>query len=287
MNSETKDKDKKEGTKLNFKLRNMMMSKYDDDKKDFPHTHHFVELFYVTGGKGMLVIEDDNIPVKANDLIIMNPYVEHFVQTDSDNAVEFIAFGIDGLAFAFGNATSEKPKNYSYRNYSSMQNYWIDFSQLMQKEFRKKSPGYEVICHSLLQVLLIFICREQQLSIISNTALKISKECTLAKRYIDSNYSQPINLDLLAKITHINKYYLAHSFTSCLGQSPISYLTDRRLQASMDLLINSSISIAQIAEKTGFTSQSYFSQIFKKEIGMTPQQYRKMHTSNTKKVKQA
>lgn len=287
MNSETNDLEKKEGTKFNFKLRKMMISKYDDNKLCYPHTHHFVELFYVVSGKGILLIEDDIIPVKANDLIVMNPHVEHSAKADLDSTIEFIAFGIDGLAFAFGCAANENPKNYSYRNYNSMQNHWIAFAQLMQRELRKKNPGYDVVCQSLLQVLLIFISREQQLSIISNSALKVSKECTLAKRYIDSNYSQPINLDLLAKITHINKYYLAHSFTNCLGQSPISYLTDRRLQASMDLLINSCISIAQIAENTGFTSQSYFSQIFKKEIGMTPQQYRKMHTASVKKIQQA
>ena len=61
------------------------------------------------------------------------------------------------------------------------------------------------------------------------------KECALAKRYIDTNYSQNITLDLLAEITHINKFYLAHSFTECIGQSPINYLADRRIEACKEL----------------------------------------------------
>ena len=91
------------------------------------------------------------------------------------------------------------------------------------------------------------------------------------------DFSKNITLDVLAEITHINKFYLAHSFTECLGQSPISYLTDKRLSASKELLVSSNLSIAQVASSTGFSSQSYFSQIFRKEIGMTPQQYRKSH----------
>lgn len=113
---------------------------------------------------------------------------------------------------------------------------------------------------------------------ISDSSFQLSKECALAKRYIDANYAKNITLDVLAEITHINKFYLAHSFTECMGQSPINYLTEKRLDASKQLLANSNLSVAQVASNTGFSSQSYFSQIFKKKVGITPQQYRKQST---------
>ena len=141
-------------------------------------------------------------------------------------------------------------------------------------EFRDKLPGFEQVCHGLLQVLLVYISRKQNLSVISDSSFQLSKECALAKRYIDSNYSQNITLDSLAEITHINKFYLAHSFTECVGQSPINYLTDRRLEACKELLVSSNLSVAQVATSVGFSSQSYFSQIFRKKTGMTPRQYR-------------
>lgn len=144
----------------------------------------------------------------------------------------------------------------------------------MMQEFRDKLPGFEQVCHGLLQVLLVYISRKQNLSVISDSSFQLSKECALAKRYIDSNYSQNITLDSLAEITHINKFYLAHSFTECIGQSPINYLTDRRLEACKELLVSSNLSVAQVATSVGFSSQSYFSQIFRKKTGMTPRQYR-------------
>ena len=148
----------------------------------------------------------------------------------------------------------------------------------MIRVFDEQQPGFETVWHGLLQVLLIYISRKQNLNVISDSSFQLSKECALAKRYIDANYAKNITLDVLAEITHINKFYLAHSFTECMGQSPINYLTEKRLDASKQLLANSNLSVAQVASNTGFSSQSYFSQIFKKKVGITPQQYRKQST---------
>lgn len=269
-----------ENEKPSFNLRYISISKYEGDWQSLPHTHHFTELFYVISGKGVFHIEDELIPVKPNDLIIINPHIEHTEKTITNDPMEYIVFGVDGLAFSFHSSPDAVRKNYSYYSYTSVKNQLIDFAQLMLKEFREKKPGFDTICQGMLQVLLVYIAREQNLSVISDSTFRISKECALAKRYIDSNYAQNITLDSLSEITHINKYYLAHSFASCIGQSPINYLTSKRLQASMELLINTNHSIAQIASSTGFSSQSYFSQFFKKSVGMTPQNYRKIHTKN-------
>lgn len=279
MSSERINLEQKNLSELNFNLRYISMSKYEGDWQSLPHTHHFTELFYVISGNGNFHVENELIPVKPNDLMIINPHVEHTEKTMTNNPMEYIVFGVDGLAFSFHDKDS-RGKNYSHYSYTSSQNQLVDYSRLMLQEFHEKKAGFDIVCRSILQMLLVFISRELDLSIISDSTFLISKECALAKRYIDTNYSQNITLDTLAAITHINKYYLAHSFTSCIGQSPINYLSEKRLQASMELLVSTNHSIAQIASSTGFSSQSYFSQIFKKSVGMTPQQYRKIHTKN-------
>lgn len=278
MSNERINMEQQNLSKLNFNLRYISISKYEGDWQSLPHTHHFTELFYVISGNGIFHVENELVPVKPNDLMIINPHIEHTEKTMTNNPMEYIVFGVDGLAFSFHNKNEDAPKNYSHYSYTSSRNRLVDYSQLMLQEFREKKPGFDIICKSILQVLLVFISRELDLSIISDSTFLISKECALAKRYIDSNYAQNITLDTLAEITHINKYYLAHSFASCIGQSPISYLSSKRLQTSKELLSSTNYSIAQIASSTGFSSQSYFSQIFKKSVGMTPQQYRKMHS---------
>ena len=79
---------------------------------------------------------------------------------------------------------------------------------------------------------------------------------------------------MLASLSHMNKYYLVHAFTKCIGISPITYLLQKRIQEGKSLLESTSYSISQISAALGFSSQSYFSQAFKKATGKTPVQYR-------------
>lgn len=274
MSNEFINLDSGSNTREDFQLRYISISKYEGDWQSLPHTHQFSELFYVLSGEGAFYIEDDKIPVKADDLMIINPHVEHTEKTLPNDPMEYIVFGVEGLAFSFIDPDQDNTKGYSFYSYGSDKNQFINFAQLMMREFQEKRPGFEKVCHGLLQVLLVYISRKQNLSVISDSSFQLSKECALAKRYIDANYAKNITLDSLAEITHINKFYLAHSFTECIGQSPINYLTDRRLEACKELLTSSNLSVAQVASSVGFSSQSYFSQIFRKKTGMTPRQYR-------------
>ena len=110
-----------------------------------------------------------------------------------------------------------------------------------------------------------------------------NRECSRIKRYIDSNYQDDITLDSLAKMAHLNKYYFVHAFTKFYGQSPMNYLTMRRIQTSQDLLTSTDYSISEIAQLSGFSSPSYFSQCFRKSCGMTAAAYRKQKRSDTLK----
>ena len=108
-----------------------------------------------------------------------------------------------------------------------------------------------------------------------------SKECALVKRYLDSHYSDDINLEQLASLSHLNKYYLSHEFTRYYGISPISYLTHRRIEVCKNLLENTDHEISDIAHLAGFSSQSYLAQSFRKYCGMTAGEYRRSKKNQT------
>ena len=73
----------------------------------------------------------------------------------------------------------------------------------------------------------------------------------------------------------MNKYHLAHSFKEEFGISPISYQLNRRIEESCYLLQQTDMSLSQIARVLGFSSSSYFSQLFRKAKEMSPSEYRK------------
>ena len=104
---------------------------------------------------------------------------------------------------------------------------------------------------------------------------KSSQDCQYIKDYLDKHYAENITLDTLSEESGMNKYYLVHSFTKKYIRSPISYLNEKRIDESKKLLENTDYSIAEISKLIGFSSQSYFSQAFKKKTLMTPNEYRR------------
>ena len=78
----------------------------------------------------------------------------------------------------------------------------------------------------------------------------------------------------------MNKYYLSHSFKKEYGISPVNYLISRRIDESKYLLAETDLSMSQIAQLLGFSSLSYFSQVFRRTQDISPMEYRQ----NTKNL---
>jgi two-component system response regulator YesN len=93
--------------------------------------------------------------------------------------------------------------------------------------------------------------------------------------YIQENYDQDLTLERVAEEVHLNPSYLSHVFKEETGNNFINYLTKIRLEKAQELLKNSKDNITKIANQVGYQNANYFSQVFKKEFGLTPTQYRK------------
>ena len=117
--------------------------------------------------------------------------------------------------------------------------------------------------------------RDTEIQFTSFLEDKSSQDCQNIKDYLDKHYAENITLDTLSEESGMNKYYLVHSFTKKYIRSPISYLNEKRIDESKKLLENTDYSIAEISKLIGFSSQSYFSQAFKKKTLMTPNEYRR------------
>ena len=87
-------------------------------------------------------------------------------------------------------------------------------------------------------------------------------------------------MDQLAEDAHMDKYYLSHVFKREYGTSPINYMITKRLEESKYLLAETDLSMSQIAQLLGFSSLSYFSQVFRRTQDVTPMEYRHS-TKNT------
>lgn len=91
--------------------------------------------------------------------------------------------------------------------------------------------------------------------------------------------SQGWTLEDLAKLAGLSRSAFAERFTQVLGQPPIQYLAEWRMQLATGLLTNTKDSIAQIATQVGYESEAAFSRAFKKLIGSPPAEWRRTHAS--------
>ncbi len=95
-----------------------------------------------------------------------------------------------------------------------------------------------------------------------------------AKRYIDEHFDKDISLDDVSRIVNISPYYFSKVFKEESGLNFIEYLTNIRIDKAKNLLENSDRSIKEICISCGYTDPNYFSRSFKKNVGVTPTEYK-------------
>jgi len=95
-----------------------------------------------------------------------------------------------------------------------------------------------------------------------------------AIKYIEENYaSDTTDNNTLAAVAGISVSYFRRLFQNVYKIPPAKYIQSLRLSKAKEMLLEGSLSIAEIAEKSGFGSVYYFDNCFKKETGMTPSQF--------------
>ncbi|RBW70776.1 response regulator [Bacillus taeanensis] len=97
------------------------------------------------------------------------------------------------------------------------------------------------------------------------------------KNYLKNHFGQPIVLDDIAECFHISAAYLSSIFSKKVGMTIFEYITDLRMNKAKELLRTTNYKIHEICNEVGYDNQGYFNQVFKKQIGITPGQYRSKH----------
>lgn len=95
-----------------------------------------------------------------------------------------------------------------------------------------------------------------------------------ARDHIDRHYAEPVDLDRLAAVAGLSKYHFARSFEAAYAETPIRYLTRRRIERAQDLLRAANLTITEVCMAVGFTSLGSFSSRFTVLVGESPTAYR-------------
>jgi AraC family transcriptional regulator len=102
------------------------------------------------------------------------------------------------------------------------------------------------------------------------------KQLGRAKELLRSRLDGEVSLEQLARECNLSRSHFSRAFKQTTGQTPHRWLVAQRLAASRDLLVDSSLSLPEVARRCGFTDQSHFSKVFAKAEGLAPGAWRRL-----------
>jgi AraC-like DNA-binding protein len=161
---------------------------------------------------------------------------------------------------------------------------WLNnFIHYAAMESKEKRAGGEAVLAQLSELLFVEAVRIYLDSLPSEQTGWLSglrdPYIGLALSLMHERPAHSWGLEELAHQVALSRSVLAERFTHLVGQPPMQYLTQWRMQIASGLLARGSAKIAEIAAEAGYDSESAFSRAFKKFVGISPAEWRKRKTS--------
>lgn len=240
------------------------------------HCHDFCEIMFVKEGEGKVIFDDGPASFKKGDVVIYNPGTMHSESFADEPVATIVFIGISNLSIeGLEPGCLCRGKHAVLPSESHYDALAFYLEQLLSEKDQPALQGIAVY-KELLNIIIANILR---LSEDATSAVESRKTYTEVKKYIDENYTSIASIDELCKILYINKYYLTHLFSMRYGVSPLQYLIRKRIALSKHLLVNTDRKVDQISIDCGYDDVAYFCRLFKKQEGITPLQFRKLHRS--------
>lgn len=237
------------------------------------------KLVFVVSGRGYL-IQDDNpkLLLKANDMFILFSNHRHHYWADPEDpwTIIWVAFnGADSRNLL--NAIHISQTDYILRD---------ALTDSIRKTMTKLIVALadETDAYRLDAVSALFcVFSKLRMNIKNSPAQSDSDEESLVAHvtaFIEQNYYMDIDMNMICNHTHYSRSYLSRTFKSEMGVTIQDFLCETRISKARNLLLETSLSIQEVAISAGFTDSLYFSKIFRKKTGYSPREYRRQFAAN-------
>jgi AraC-like DNA-binding protein len=156
------------------------------------------------------------------------------------------------------------------------------FVEFAMREAHDQGPGGEVVLGRLSELMFVDVVRRylETLPATRTGWLSGLREPFVGRALtaLHRSPSRSWTLEGLAHEVGLSRSALAERFTHLVGQPPMQYLANWRMQLAANYLLSGSDSVAAIAERVGYESEAAFSRAFKKMVGVAPSQWRKQRS---------
>jgi AraC-like DNA-binding protein len=264
---------------------------------------HLAHFAMVSRGNCWLSVQDisDPIPLTGGDCFLVAPGVSYALRdhprtltksfcavapTDGSNVFQHGGGGvpttiITGLlsfeALSLKPITQLLPKLILIKA-DQAQNFALHTTlQMLASEMAEHSPGSEVVANRLAEVLFIQTLRAHISSATSKQAWLhaiFDPQIGAALKSIHENVNGAWTVESLAVAANMSRSAFAARFKELLGQTPLEYVTEWRMQKAAQLLKQKDKKLVEVAQSVGYESDAAFSKAFKRIVGFTPGEYR-------------
>ena len=233
------------------------------------------QILYVANGKTHFWFDGREEIVSTGHMVLYKPeeiqkyvyYLEdnpevfwiHFTGSDVKNILAYHGISLDEHVFYCG----------------VLPDYKALFRKIIQ-ELQLCRYGYEDYIASLFNDILLLVDRQQHEQ--KKATGNVQEQIERAAAYFNENYNTKISIDDYAESLHISTNWFIHNFKQYAGMSPAQYILSLRMVNAQSLLERTTYNIKEISEIVGYENPLYFSRVFKKEIGKSPAQYRKLQS---------
>lgn len=254
----------------------------------YPHWHNHFEIVFVEKGELTLNVNLSEYHIHSNDIFVITPGLLHSGLTlyNTPMIINTLILDLDFLEshgldineiqyiLPLLNGDVKFPVILSPINelYNEVKNTFFEIVMYINKT----KYGYELMIKSLLYKLLAiyFMNFTQTIQESKKDRITVEKIKTIVN-YVNTHITSHITLRQVAEELGFTPSYFCRFFKASTGLTFVEYLNHHRINNAIALLINSSMSITEIAYEVGFEDLSYFIKVFKKEKIYSPTSYRK------------
>lgn len=273
---------------------------YNESLDDLPpskeilllHYHEYYEIGICVEGDGLILSDGVFYSVSPGDVFFVAPNCKHYSRSlhpDAPCKCRFFFVNSDAISDALGKFGEGLPMLINKARLIPSVIHASDNPEVVQMLSDiidialAKNPHYEVEVVLRLAIFILAIDRwfpdlEENACENQPIPLKVNKCVSKIAEYIAINYNQSNTADELAAICHLSESQLRRQFLAVYGVPPIAYRNKMRCLIARELLLRTTLSIAEVSDQLGYKNPSDFYRAFKKSMHISPSVYRNQFT---------
>lgn len=248
------------------------------------HWHDEFQFVHVIKGEGIFTINEEEVKIREGEGLFINSGCLHMARDPLGTGCAYLCLNVSPSFLLptelypvyvqpFAQAT-----NIPYLRLDSANTWAENILQSLvaiQQLMKRQSPFYEIeISTHLISIWKRMIMNGIQLQYEQSEEVKNDRLKEMLS-WIHVHYQEKIHLDDIARSGQLSRSECCRYFKRMLKKSPMSYVTDYRIQKSCLLLQQEDAQVTDVAYQVGFTSTSYFIEKFRNAMGMTPLVYKR------------